>query len=81
MTYYNYRVYTISSIEFTMNPRNKFLLTSKNKMISYADYYLEQYKVAIEDMEQPLLRCHMKSTGQDVYLVPELCVLTGVTEE
>ena len=80
MTYYNNRVYTITEIDFKKDPSHKFHLTSKKRDISYADYLLEQYKIKVRDMTQPLLKCHIKRTGQNIYLVPECCVLTGITE-
>ena len=28
-----------------------------------------------------MIRCHLERTNQDVYLVPETCVVTGITDE
>ena len=81
MTYYNHRVYTITEVDFSKNPRDTFFLQSKGKQVSFADYLYEQYKISVEDMDQPLLKCYVKRTDQDVYLVPEACVLTGITEQ
>jgi len=28
-----------------------------------------------------MIRCYIERTNQDVYLVPETCVVTGITDE
>lgn len=28
-----------------------------------------------------MIRCHIKRTGQDVYIVPEACLITGITDQ
>jgi len=28
-----------------------------------------------------MIRCHIERTNQDVFLVPETCVVTGITDE
>ena len=28
-----------------------------------------------------MIRCHIKRTGQDVYIVPEVCLITGITDQ
>jgi aubergine-like protein len=35
----------------------------------------------VTDERQPMLRHHNDRTGQDIYLIPEFCVLTGITEQ
>jgi aubergine len=83
MTLYNNRVYTIDEIHFDKSPRDTFFcdMHSKNKEMSFADYINENYKVKCHDEAQPMIRNHNKRTGQDVYLIPEFCVLTGITEQ
>lgn len=66
---------------FNMSINDKFHIDSQDRDISYGDYLLEQYKVQIYDRDQPLIRCHMKRTEEDIYLIPEACVLTGITEK
>ena len=81
MTYYNSRIYTITEIMFNMNPTHEFTLQS-GKKISYEKYLAENYKIKLEyPKDQPLIRCHIERTNQDVYLVPECCVVTGITDE
>ncbi len=52
------------------------------------DYYKTQYGKAIVDHEQPLLISRPrikaqaeKSVGKEIWLVPELCNLTGLTDK
>lgn len=64
-----------------MNPTHEFTLQS-GKKISYEKYLAENYKIKLEyPKDQPLIRCHIERTNQDVYLVPECCVVTGITDE
>lgn len=83
MTIYNNRVYKIDDIDFTKTPKDKFLcdMHHKNKETTYADYINENYKMKITDPDQPLLRNYNIRTNQDIYLIPEFCVLTGITEQ
>lgn len=81
MTYYNSRIYTITEIHFNMTPRNEFTLQN-GKKISYLKYLEENYKIKLQyPDDQPMIRCHLERTNQDVYLVPETCVVTGITDE
>lgn len=81
MTYYNNRIYTITEVMFNMNPTHKFKLAD-GKETTYAQYLLDNYKIKLQyPKDQPMIRCHIKRTGQDVYLVPECCLVTGITEQ
>lgn len=48
------------------------------------DYYQNQYKVNIEDLNQPLL-VHFdekkNETVNEIFLIPELCVMTGLSDQ
>lgn len=83
MTIYNNRVYKIDDIDFGKNPRDTFFCDqhSKNKEMSFGDYIFENYKCKVNDYSQPMLKHHNIRTNQDLYLIPEFCVLTGITEE
>lgn len=83
MTLYNNRVYKIDEIHFDMTPKNTFFcdMHNKNKEMTFADYIFENYKCKVKYEDQPMLRHHNDRTGQDIYLIPEFCVLTGITEE
>lgn len=48
------------------------------------DYYQSQYNVSIDNEQQPLL-VHLdekrNETVNEIFLIPELCVMTGLTEQ
>ena len=56
------------------------------KFVRYAQYYKEQYGIDIIDRSQPLLISYKNLKGavdqpqQKICLVPELCRLTGLTQ-
>lgn len=81
MTLYNSKIYTITEICYKMNPTHEFTLQNGSK-ISYVKYLENNYKVKLQyPTDQPMIRCHIERTNQDVYLVPETCVVTGITDE
>ena len=55
-------------------------------MVTFLDYYKNRYKIGIKDTSQPLLISALTSrdrrAGQEhgVLLVPELCLMTGLTD-
>ncbi|KAL3183271.1 hypothetical protein MRX96_000252 [Rhipicephalus microplus] len=85
MTPYNNKTYRVDDIDWNKNPLSVF--ESKEGSKSYLDYYREQYEKCIRDMQQPLLVCRPKEKDiragrtDNIYLIPELCVLTGLTDE
>ncbi|KAH7946707.1 hypothetical protein HPB52_003764 [Rhipicephalus sanguineus] len=85
MTPYNNKTYRVDDIDWNKNPLSTF--ESKEGSKSYMDYYREQYEKCIRDVQQPLLVCRPKEKDiragrtDNVYLIPELCVLTGLTDE
>jgi len=86
ITKYNNHSYKVDGIEFSESPKTEFTLASGQK-ISFAQYYQNQYGIAIADMNQPLLIHRPKVKGiseatveRIVKLVPELCFMTGMTD-
>lgn len=90
LTPYNNRTYTIDDVDFEKSPRNKF--NTANSEISYVEYYKTNHGVDIHDLDQPLLISYKdrKVLGRDgqiqrdratICLIPELCQLTGLTDE
>jgi aubergine len=87
MTRYNNKTYRIDDIFFDQNPSCTF--SCRNDEIKFSDYYKINYNIAIQDMKQPLLfnRQEVRMSGQrdkkeiNVCLIPELCYLTGLTDE
>ncbi|KAK8780606.1 hypothetical protein V5799_018053 [Amblyomma americanum] len=85
MTPYNNKTYRVDDIDWDKNPACTF--ETKEGPKTYADYYRDHYEKRIRDMRQPLLVCRPKEKDlragrtENIYLVPELCVLTGLTDE
>ena len=85
MTRYNNRSYRIDEIDLTKNPTHTFT-KSDGTVISYIDYMRQQWNTEIQDSKQPLLVSKPKpkrgqETGDIIYLIPELCVTTGLTDQ
>jgi aubergine-like protein len=79
----------VDDVYFDVTPRSTFEVKKKRnvKKITYVDYYLQKYHAKIHDLDQPLLisltKARERRSGKPeyVYLVPELCRLTGLTDE
>ena len=86
MTHYNKKTYRIDDIEFTMNPMSTFHLRKENREVTYVDYYRKRYEVEVVNLSQPLLvsrpsrRVLNRGDDQPVYLIPELCGMTGLSD-
>ncbi len=87
MTAYNKRTYRIDDIDFDKNPRSTFHLRKEDRDVSYLDYYWTRYQQRISNDTQPLLlsrptkKDRNRGDDQPVLLVPELCGMTGLTDE
>jgi len=91
LTRYNNKTYRIDDIKWDTHPNHTFPGRFKGveRDISYVDYYKEVYDKQIIDMDQPLLVSRLKKIpGQkmriqdgEILLVPELCFLTGLTDD
>ncbi|XP_055640533.1 protein argonaute-3 [Toxorhynchites rutilus septentrionalis] len=87
LTRYNNKTYRIDDILFDENPTMTFM--ANGKPISYIEYYKQQYNIDIHDYKQPLLihRKERRVAGHDkpqemiMCLIPEICYLTGLTDE
>jgi len=78
MCCYNNKTVHIDGVEWRKTPKEKF--ERRGKLISLAEYYLEQYNIKLKDLDQPLLTHQPKDANHKVeYFIPELCVLTGLT--
>lgn len=86
MTHYNKKTYRIDDIDFEMNPRSTFNLRKENRDVSYMEYYQTRYQLRINSDSQPLLvsrpskRDQNRGDDQPIYLIPELCSMTGLTD-
>jgi aubergine-like protein len=77
--YNNDKTYVITDVEFSMTPKDKF--KTKNDEVSYFEYYKGKYKKIISDINQPLLVHKDLKKNSTIYLIPEFCFLTGLTDE
>ncbi|XP_046635666.1 piwi-like protein Siwi isoform X2 [Daphnia pulicaria] len=92
MTLYNDKTYRIDDIDFDKTPMSTFHLRKEDRDITYKEYYQKHYEVNIKDERQFLLVSRPSRNKPDnqqgasmrddtVYLIPELCGMTGLTEE
>ncbi|XP_050437858.1 piwi-like protein Siwi [Adelges cooleyi] len=88
MTAYNNESYIIDDIDETSDPSSTFP-RKDGTIMSYYQYYKEKWNVQIRGGKQPMLVSKNKKKsvrlfGEEeclVYLVPELCVMTGLTTQ
>ncbi|KAJ0174712.1 hypothetical protein K1T71_009820 [Dendrolimus kikuchii] len=91
MTTYNKKLFRVDTIDDKMTPKSTFEKTENGKVISisYIDYYKKNYGIEIMDWNQPMLisRESKRMSGMEaktdfmICLVPELCQLTGLTDD
>ncbi|KAH6931918.1 hypothetical protein HPB50_001470 [Hyalomma asiaticum] len=85
MTRYNNKTYRVDDIDWTKNPQQTF--DTKEGPITYIKYYKDHYQKDIRDLNQPLLVCRPRERDlrvgrtDNLYLIPELCFLTGLTDD
>ncbi|CAI6359066.1 unnamed protein product [Macrosiphum euphorbiae] len=86
MTSYNNETYRIDDIDENADPTSQFSKKDGTKM-TYIQYYKEKWNLTIRTAKQPMLisknkRSILKFGEEDtlIYLVPELCVMTGITD-
>ncbi|XP_025207261.1 piwi-like protein Siwi isoform X1 [Melanaphis sacchari] len=86
MTKYNNETYRIDDVDENSDPTSEFSKKDGSK-ISYIQYYKEKYNLTIRGGRQPMLISKNKRSIRQfgiedtlVYLVPELCVMTGITD-
>lgn len=86
LTRYNNKTYRIDEISWDKKPSDTFPKKDGSE-ISYMQYYKERYQVKIKDPNQPMIMSMPKRSerraGQEgpVYLVPEICYMTGLSDE
>lgn len=85
MTKYNRKTYRIDDIDWNQTPASTF--EKKGTSETYAKYYLDRYNIKVRDMLQPMLVSLAKDRDkrggrpEPVLLVPELCYMTGQSDE
>ncbi|KAL1139698.1 hypothetical protein AAG570_006676 [Ranatra chinensis] len=86
LTGYNNNTYRIDDVDFDQRPTSTFELKTKEK-ITYIDYFWKKYQIQVKDVTQPLLVSRAKARNiragmtENIILIPELCSLTGITDE
>ncbi|XP_039751696.1 piwi-like protein Siwi [Pararge aegeria] len=84
MTDYNKKTYRVDDVSWKDSPLSTFKM--KDETITYLDYYQRKYNIRITDSKQPLLISRSKPRDiragmpELVYLVPELCRQTGLSD-
>ncbi|XP_038111911.1 protein aubergine [Culex quinquefasciatus] len=85
LTDYNNKTYTINDVSFDTNPQSTF--ETKNGKTSFVEYYQQRYNIRIRDAQQPMLLSRAKKRDlraggcELMALVPELCRVTGLTDQ
>ncbi len=74
-------MYRIDDLDFQLNPLNKFSIRGGGET-TYAEYYEKKYNKKLRNLHQPLI-VNRKKKGSDevIYLIPELCIMTGQSDE
>ncbi|XP_014605290.1 PREDICTED: protein aubergine-like isoform X2 [Polistes canadensis] len=89
LTGYNNNTYNIQDVDFKLKPTSTFKLKT-GESISYQNYYKNRYQLKVTYADQPLLIAKPKQklrnmntnvSDQVIYLVPEFCRATGLTEK
>ena len=86
LTRYNNKTYRIDDIKFDMTPMSTF--KTRDREMTYVEYYKTQYNIDIKDKSQPLLLSvkerRVSGTQEKETLhfciVPEISFLTGITD-
>ena len=90
LTRYNNKTYRIEDIDWDKKATDTFEETWKRgetRTKTYAQYYEEKYDKKLRDVNQPLLvgkpsqRDKFARASGPVLLIPELCFMTGLSEE
>ncbi|KAI5277620.1 Piwi-Like Protein 4 [Manis pentadactyla] len=86
LTRYNNKTYRIDDIDWSVKPTHTFRKRDGTE-ITYVDYYKQQYDITLSDLNQPVLVSLLKSKRHDnsearmAHLIPELCFLTGLSDQ
>lgn len=84
-TYGKNNTYTISDVEFDVNPESTF--ETKKGPITFMQYFKDKYNIVIRDPRQPMLVSRSKARDiraglpELIYLIPELSRITGITDD
>jgi aubergine-like protein len=76
---YNNRTIRCDEIDWNMTPKSEFSKNDNSK-ITFEKYFYEQYKIKIQNSNQPLIVHKPKNKDKIDYYIPELLSVTGLTE-
>ncbi|XP_051162825.1 piwi-like protein Siwi isoform X2 [Leptopilina boulardi] len=85
LTTYTDRTYRVDDIDFNVNPGHSF--EKNGERITYAQYLEQRYQIKNINMTQPMLvskaNARQRRSGMPelIYLVPQLCRTTGLTDQ
>jgi aubergine-like protein len=79
--YNNDKTYIVDHVAMDKSPSDTFASGKDGQQKSYLEYYKEKYNKEIRNPRQPLFAVKDKRKGDFIYLVPELCFMTGLTDE
>lgn len=86
LTDYNNKTYRVDDVDFNSSPSSTF--KHKDVDVSYKDYYNTRYNITVRDLAQPMLVSNPKPRDvragrgdQVIFLVPEFCRATGLTDK
>jgi aubergine-like protein len=86
--YGNHKVYKLKGVSFDKTPCTTTILMKEKdgslQEITLIQYYKDQYQKSIKNVDQPLLvasTTNSKGEESSIYLIPELCLLTGMDED
>jgi aubergine len=78
LTLYNKKNYKIDDIDWDLNPTSTFG-DHTGTQTSFKSYYTSKWGKTISHDDQPLLKSRTKQN--ECLLIPEFCVMTGLTDE
>lgn len=89
LTRYNNKTYRIDDVDVDCSPYSRFDTTNNGvtEKTKYTDYYQGRYGITITERDQPLLVSYPKKKDinkgmtTNIYLVPSLCYMTGLSED
>lgn len=85
LTKYNNKTYRVDDVDYNSSPSSTF--DKKGEQVKYTDYYQQRWQITIRDPAQPMLVSNPKARdirdGRNtvLFLIPELCNATGLTDK
>ncbi|OMJ75996.1 hypothetical protein SteCoe_24758 [Stentor coeruleus] len=77
--YGNFKCYRIERVVLNENATGTF--PTREGPISYSDYFKKRYDIVLRTPRQPLLVTFIEKGTKEIRLIPELCALTGISED